>query len=71
MEQIVTEFPETDIISKNVFEFDMLMLMGLSGAKERTKKEFENLATRAGFETVKFICRVFGLWVIELFKSSS
>ena len=68
VEQIEPELPETDIVSKIVFEFDMMTLIGLPGAKERTKKEFETLARDSGFEAVKFVCHAYGYWLIELYK---
>ena len=68
VEQLVPEFPETDIVSKIVVELDLGMLLVSPGAKERTKKEYETLGVGAGFATVKFVCSTCGFWIIEFHK---
>jgi caffeic acid 3-O-methyltransferase len=67
VESVVPEFPENNLESKLVLQMDMFMLCG-PGAKERTMTEFEVLARAAGFTTVKPVCCVCTLWVIELHK---
>ncbi|GAY34071.1 hypothetical protein CUMW_284460 [Citrus unshiu] len=69
VESIVPEFPETDIVSKNIASLDLHLSNLFPGAKERTLAEFKALATEAGFTDIKVICRVYCYWVIEFYKT--
>ncbi|KAH0659928.1 hypothetical protein KY289_028676 [Solanum tuberosum] len=68
IEQMQSEYPETNLISKNSFSLDMLMMTMLDGGKERTKQQFEDLAKQAGFNVLKIVARAYYCWVIELYK---
>lgn len=68
VESVVPEFPDTDLVSKNIFKVDINMAMINIEGKERTVKEFEALARGAGFMAMKLICCVYGYWVIEFYK---
>ncbi|XP_010521262.1 PREDICTED: indole glucosinolate O-methyltransferase 3-like [Tarenaya hassleriana] len=48
-------------------DLDVTML-ALDGGKERTRSEFEDLATRSGFARCEFVCRAYYCWVIEFHK---
>ncbi|XP_024046928.1 caffeic acid 3-O-methyltransferase isoform X2 [Citrus clementina] len=69
VESIVPEFPETDIVSKNIASLDVHLSNLFPGAKERTLAEFKALATGVGFADMKVICRVYCYWVIEFYKT--
>ncbi|KAL0314294.1 UNVERIFIED_CONTAM: Caffeic acid 3-O-methyltransferase [Sesamum angustifolium] len=60
--------PQTDAHAKYASGMDIIMLTHLEG-KERTKNEFETLATKAGFVEFKVVCYVYGMWIMELMKS--
>ncbi|KAL5699149.1 hypothetical protein ACHQM5_030090 [Ranunculus cassubicifolius] len=49
-------------------EEDVLMMVMLSGGKERTLAEFEDLAKRAGFCSVKLVCSIGNYSVMEFYK---
>lgn len=68
IEQMQPEYPEINLISKNSFSVDMLMMTMLDGGKERTKQQFEDLAKQAGFTVFKIVARAYYCWVIELYK---
>ncbi|XP_055831624.1 myricetin 3-O-methyltransferase 3 [Solanum dulcamara] len=68
IEQMQPEYPETNLISKNSFCVDMLMMTMLDGGKERTKQQFEDLAKQAGFTALKIVARAYYCWVMELYK---
>ncbi|CAN4101311.1 unnamed protein product [Withania somnifera] len=68
IEQVQPKYPETNLISKNSFAIDMLMMTMLEGGKERTKPQFEALAKQAGFTALKIVARAYYNWVMELYK---
>ncbi|KAB2018870.1 hypothetical protein ES319_D08G259500v1 [Gossypium barbadense] len=69
VESIIPEIPETDIITKTIFQRDVALFHILPGAKERTKQELEALAKQAGFSSLKIVCRVYNHWVMEICKA--
>ncbi|KAI5663935.1 hypothetical protein M9H77_23258 [Catharanthus roseus] len=69
IELVLPETPNGDTISKIGYQFDINMLSVNTGGKERTEKEFEHLATQAGFASIKLICRADCDWVIEFYKN--
>ncbi|GLU19192.1 hypothetical protein SLE2022_354550 [Rubroshorea leprosula] len=69
MEFLAPESPVSDLIDKIVFELDIRMFQSFSGAKERTKKEYEALAREAGFSALKQICPAYNFWVMEFYKN--
>ncbi|KAL2558141.1 Flavone 3'-O-methyltransferase 1 [Forsythia ovata] len=69
VDAVLPEYPETDLLSKMGFHYDMAMMTISPGGKERTKEELEKLAKSAGFTDLKLICRVYCDWIIELYKN--
>ncbi|CAH1447198.1 unnamed protein product [Lactuca virosa] len=45
-------------VSKAVISSDMIMMIANPGGKERTLKEYNTLAKKAGFASLKIVCRV-------------
>ncbi|XP_073028866.1 caffeic acid 3-O-methyltransferase-like [Primulina eburnea] len=60
------QIPQTDVYSRYVSLLNVFML-SMNG-KERTKGEYEAMATQAGFAEFKVVCRAYGSWVMELVK---
>nr|QTZ19620.1 caffeic acid 3-O-methyltransferase-like protein [Bixa orellana] len=69
VESVVPEFPSTDLVTQNVHKFDISMFQSIPGAKERTQEEFETLAKKAGFKSLRLVCRAHSYWVMELLKN--
>ncbi|KAK1396591.1 Caffeic acid 3-O-methyltransferase [Heracleum sosnowskyi] len=71
---IVAEFilPEvpggSDSATKSVVHLDAIMLAYVPGGKERTEKEFEALATKAGFKSFSKVCCAYNTWIMEFSK---
>nr|Q6T1F6.1 RecName: Full=Bergaptol O-methyltransferase; Short=BMT [Ammi majus]AAR24096.2 bergaptol O-methyltransferase [Ammi majus] len=71
---IVAEFilPEdpggSDSATKSAVHLDAIMLAYVPGGKERTEKEFESLAKRAGFKSFTKVCCAFNTWIMEFSK---
>ncbi|KAL2232407.1 UNVERIFIED_CONTAM: Caffeic acid 3-O-methyltransferase [Sesamum indicum] len=59
MDYILSNSSKTDVHAKYASGMDIIMVMNLEG-KERTKDEFEILATKAGFAEFKVVCYVYG-----------
>ncbi|GMI87831.1 caffeate O-methyltransferase 1, O-methyltransferase 1, O-methyltransferase 3 [Hibiscus trionum] len=70
VESIISEVPDTDIITKTIFQRDVALSQILPGAKERTEQEFEALANQAGFSSLKVVCRAYNHWVMEIYKAA-
>ncbi|KAL8102004.1 caffeic acid 3-O-methyltransferase-like [Apium graveolens] len=70
VESLLPEYSETDSLSKlnNACDCDMIMLASNPGGKERSFKEFENLAKHSGFAAVKLICSASLYSVLEFYK---
>ncbi|TMW80746.1 hypothetical protein EJD97_015614 [Solanum chilense] len=68
IEQIQPEYPESNLLSKHSFSFDISMMITFHGGKERTKQQFEDLAKQAGFTSLKVVAREYYSWLIELYK---
>ncbi|KAM3308733.1 caffeic acid 3-O-methyltransferase [Capsicum chacoense] len=51
----------------SVSQSDLTMLAHTHGGKERSRHEFEALATEAGFKGINFVCCVCNFWVMEYF----
>ncbi|KAH0663552.1 hypothetical protein KY290_029480 [Solanum tuberosum] len=67
IERIQPEYPETNLLSKHSFSFDISMII-FHGGKERTKQQFEDLAKQAGFTSLKVVARAYYSWVMEFYK---
>ncbi|XP_010539647.1 PREDICTED: indole glucosinolate O-methyltransferase 4-like [Tarenaya hassleriana] len=71
MELVSPDRPGRDVYSNIILDYDMLMLSQCSGAKERTKAEFEELAFGSGFIHCEFVCCSSPYWVIEFRKEAN
>ncbi|KAK1392152.1 Caffeic acid O-methyltransferase [Heracleum sosnowskyi] len=67
-ESILPEQPDTSLVTKSVLHLDAYMLMEIPGGRERTEKELETLAKRAGFKRFNKLCRAFNIWIMEFRK---
>lgn len=68
VEGVLPEIPENGAAVKAICHTDLAMLTQNPGGKERTKKEFLDLATGAGFAGIKYECYVACYLVMEIFK---
>nr|BDC79572.1 hypothetical plant O-methyltransferase [Anthriscus sylvestris] len=70
VESVVPEYSDTDSLAKlnNACDSDMIMLALNPGGKERSFKEFEELAKESGFAAVKLICSASVCSVLEFSK---
>ncbi|KAF4367332.1 hypothetical protein F8388_025750 [Cannabis sativa] len=71
---IVAEFilsvaPDSSLAAKCTAHSDMIMLVD-HGGKERTEKEFEELAKAAGFKGFKVVCNAFNTYIMEFLKTN-
>ncbi|KAI3749626.1 hypothetical protein L2E82_20240 [Cichorium intybus] len=57
-------------VSKAAISGDMIMLVTNPGGKERTIKEYNILAKKSGFTSLKIVCRVSMFWVMEFYKNA-
>ncbi|XAR52135.1 Caffeate O-methyltransferase [Bertholletia excelsa] len=67
-EFVLPESPDTSARTKLVVHVDVVMLAQSPGGKERTLKEFEALASGAGFEGVRVMCSAFNTHILEFLK---
>ncbi|XAR52134.1 Caffeate O-methyltransferase [Bertholletia excelsa] len=67
-EFILPESPDTSARTKIIVHADVVMLALNPGGKERTLKEFEALASGAGFEGVRVMCSAFNIHILEFLK---
>ncbi|GJV14365.1 caffeic acid 3-O-methyltransferase [Tanacetum coccineum] len=67
-EGIFPEAPDSTTMTQSVIRLDVLMLAHILGGKERTEKEFEALASRAGFKGLHKAACAFNTWVMEFYK---
>ncbi|KAK8598138.1 hypothetical protein V6N13_095528 [Hibiscus sabdariffa] len=68
VEAVVPTVPEANAYSRGITQMDVLMMTQNPGGKERTKQEFEALASKAGFSGIRYECFVCNLCVMEFFK---
>ncbi|XAR52137.1 Caffeate O-methyltransferase [Bertholletia excelsa] len=68
VECVLPESPDTSSRTNIAVQMDVIMLAQNSGGKERTLKEFEALASGAGFEGVRLMCSTFGTHLLEFLK---
>ncbi|KAM6547086.1 hypothetical protein CsatB_027822 [Cannabis sativa] len=71
---IVAEFilsvaPDSSLAAKCTAHSDMIMLVD-HGGKERTQKEFEELAKAAGFKGFKVVCNALNTYIMEFLKTN-
>ncbi|PPS03851.1 hypothetical protein GOBAR_AA16812 [Gossypium barbadense] len=68
VDSVVLVMAESTPSAKATFLLNMLMMTQSPGGKERKREEFVALATKAGFNNVKFECFDYDRWVIEFHK---
>ncbi|KAJ8769441.1 hypothetical protein K2173_002931 [Erythroxylum novogranatense] len=68
VEGILPVVAETSVTDKFMAQMDLVMMTQTPGGKERTKHEFLELATRAGFAGIELKYFVSNYWVMEFFK---
>nr|P45986.1 RecName: Full=Inositol 4-methyltransferase [Mesembryanthemum crystallinum]AAA33032.1 myo-inositol O-methyl transferase [Mesembryanthemum crystallinum]AAB05891.1 inositol methyltransferase [Mesembryanthemum crystallinum] len=68
VESLIPVIPEDNLESHMVFSLDCHTLVHNQGGKERSKEDFEALASKTGFSTVDVICCAYDTWVMELYK---
>ncbi|KAJ4844708.1 hypothetical protein Tsubulata_010662 [Turnera subulata] len=68
MDAVVPVMPDRSIADRIIADIDVLMMAQDPGGKERTQQEFVALATGAGFSSVKFVCYVYSIGVMEFYK---
>ncbi|KAF9588964.1 hypothetical protein IFM89_017643 [Coptis chinensis] len=68
VDAILPVAPESDSAAKSLCQLDVSMMTQNPGGKERSEKEFENLAKGAGFASINKACCVYNYWVIEFCK---
>ena len=70
VEYILPVVPENNVSSNIVFEIDLFMLAQNPGGKERSQKDFEELAVKSGFSGCEVICCAYNGWVMEFHKTA-
>ncbi|KAK7826129.1 caffeic acid 3-O-methyltransferase [Quercus suber] len=70
VEYILPVVPENNVSSNIVFEIDLFMLTQNPGGKERSQKDFEELAVKSGFSGCEVICCAYNGWVMEFHKTA-
>ncbi|XP_047312217.1 caffeic acid 3-O-methyltransferase-like [Impatiens glandulifera] len=69
VESILPETPRNEIVSQGILRMDVsMMVLNHPGGKERTEKEYERLATGAGFADSRVVCNFHNLGVMEFYK---
>ncbi|KAG6667209.1 caffeic acid 3-O-methyltransferase-like [Carya illinoinensis] len=68
VEAFLPMMPELSTCMKRNTQVDVLMMAQHPGGKERTRQEFEALATKAGFKGVRYECLVYSFQVMAFFK---
>ncbi|KAH7578124.1 hypothetical protein JRO89_XS01G0343600 [Xanthoceras sorbifolium] len=68
IDTVIPITPEISSAARETSLMDAIMLIQLPGGKERTKKEYMELATGAGFKGVNFECVVCNYCIMEFFK---
>ncbi|KAL2335359.1 hypothetical protein Fmac_016572 [Flemingia macrophylla] len=69
VEGIIPEMSDSKLSSKCKFQMDLTMLCHTSNGKERTEKEYQALATGAGFHAFRVACSILNMHVMELLKN--
>ncbi|KAL6953169.1 caffeate O-methyltransferase, partial [Sarracenia purpurea var. burkii] len=69
VECIIPVALDTSLAAKDVFVLDCILLANFGSGKERTEKEFENLAKGAGFKGFRVLCFPFNNYVMEFLKN--
>ena len=68
LEALLPNMPMNKVAWKSISQMDILMMTHCSEGKERTKQEFMDMATKAGFRGIKYECCIYNFWIMEFFK---
>ncbi|OMO70094.1 O-methyltransferase, family 2 [Corchorus olitorius] len=68
LDSVLPVLPEPNAFVRGTSMMDILMMTQSLGGMERTKPEFEALATKAGFSGIRYECFVCNFCVMEFFK---
>ncbi|XP_045815596.1 anthranilate N-methyltransferase-like isoform X1 [Trifolium pratense] len=68
LDALLPIMPKNEVAWKSISQMDIAMMNLFPEGKERTKQEFMDLATKAGFRCIKYECCTYNLWVMEFFK---
>lgn len=66
-ECVLPELPEQTVKAQAVFQLDLIMMAYCLGGKERSEKEFKDLAMEAGFRGFKVTHRFAANWAVMEF----
>ncbi|KAI3920264.1 hypothetical protein MKW92_038855 [Papaver armeniacum] len=69
VECIIPSTVEPTLEALSVYHVDNMMMAYNPGGKERTKKEYDDLAKATGFSGVKLVCSAFNTWIMECYKN--
>ncbi|KAF9620352.1 hypothetical protein IFM89_011087 [Coptis chinensis] len=67
VDRVVPVAVETTTAAKELFQFDILMMVNHPGGKERTEDELQAIAKKVGFADAKIALRPFKYWVVMEF----
>lgn len=69
LEYVVPDEPEPTLAAQGAFELDLTMLVTFGSGKERTQREFSELAMEAGFSREFKATYIFAnVWALEFTK---
>lgn len=68
VEHILPECLDTSLNAMVVVYCDLTMLAHCPGGKERTKRDFEALASATGFAGIRFANCAYNVWIMEFYK---
>ncbi|KAL9234743.1 hypothetical protein vseg_009576 [Gypsophila vaccaria] len=68
VESLIPLIPEDNLENHMVFSLDSHTLVHNQGGKERSKQDFEALASQTGFSGLQVFCCAYDTWVMELHK---
>ncbi|KDP24740.1 hypothetical protein JCGZ_25489 [Jatropha curcas] len=68
IELLVPETVDTNEETRITFQLDLIMLAQFADGKERSRSQYESLATKAGFSGLKLECHFGNFWVMEIYK---
>ncbi|KAK0587391.1 hypothetical protein LWI29_022074 [Acer saccharum] len=69
VDMLVPDAPETSLVGKSLFQYELLMMYVNTGGKEKTRREFESLAKETGFSHIQVPCSAYNISVVEFYKS--
>ncbi|KAI6706935.1 hypothetical protein NL676_009897 [Syzygium grande] len=70
VDMVIPETPGANLASASLFQMYVFITSMFRGGKERTEREFENLATKAGFSGIRVAYRAHNFSHVELYKNA-